>query len=79
MNTFRLLIALMLTVTFGSSKNFFASSLTASRSCSGVRPAALTSLRSGSEIIPSGLTVASADTSFSLQYSTCSTSSGPIT
>ena len=52
---------------------------TLSRSCSGVRPPAWTSLRSGSEIRPSGRTVTSADISVLRQYDTTSTSSGPMT
>ena len=79
MKTLRLLMALTTTVTVGSSTNFAAAFVSDSRNCSGVNPSALTSLMSGSEIIPSGLTTTSADSSFSRQNTIVSASSGPIT
>ena len=78
-NTFRLLIALTTTVTDGSSISFDARSVSCSRNCSGVRPAACTSFSNGNEIFPSGLTCTSPDMSFSRQNTTTSTSSGPMT
>ena len=51
----------------------------ASASCSGVIPAADRSLRSGSEILPSGRTITSADSSLAFQNTTLRTSSTPMT
>ena len=80
MNTRRLLISLTMTVGFGSSTNLRAASRMASPSCSGVRPDACTSFKSGSVTLPSGRTVTSdADRSLSRQNRIDSTSSGPMT
>src|SRR5580765_1924943 len=78
MNTLRLLMSLTTTVTFGSSTYFFDSSTMRSFSCAGVRPEAWMSLRSGSEIFPSGRTVTSAVSSLSRQNTIDSTSSAPM-
>ena len=78
MKALRLLISRTTTVMLASSMNFFDSSVIFSRSCSGVSPAACTSLMSGSAMRPSGRTCASADMSLSFQNTIDSTSSVPM-
>ena len=77
--TLRLRISLTITVAPGSRTNFVAAFWTAAASCSGVIPAAGTSLSIGSEILPSGRTTTSADSSLSRQNTTFRTSSTPMT
>jgi len=76
--TLKLWTSLTMTDTSGVgmySASFFAS---ASRSCIGVRPAACTSLRSGSEIFPSGRTGTARLMAVLFHTATSRRSSGPI-
>ena len=79
MNALRLLIPLTTTAAFGSAMNLAAALSISSRNCSGVYPAAWMSFSNGNEILPSGLTITSADISLSRQNTIASTSSGPTT